>query len=143
VPQYQALIKNFFSAYTNGGRPDPGDQGGEYRSFIGLPGGIKGGEQNIRTLPPTPLAQTHYYSVITPYLHVYCIPDLYQYVLAANKALAPADQLVLKEGEGEWFGIRNVPLIRKCSLPWLIQVKRTTLLVLRGCTTTLSSPSTG
>jgi len=69
VPQYQALIKNFFSAYTNGGRPDPGDQGGEYRSFIGLPGGIKG--------------------------------DLYQYVLAANKALAPADQLVLKEGEGE------------------------------------------
>jgi peptide methionine sulfoxide reductase MsrA len=42
VTQFQTLIKNFFSAYTNGRRPDPGDQGGEYRSFIGLPGGIKG-----------------------------------------------------------------------------------------------------
>jgi peptide methionine sulfoxide reductase MsrA len=41
--QYNALIANFFVVGEAGGhRPDPGDMGPEYRSFIGLPGGVKG-----------------------------------------------------------------------------------------------------
>lgn len=42
VAQYTALVENFFQAYTQGGRPDPGDQGSEYRSMVGLPGGVNG-----------------------------------------------------------------------------------------------------
>jgi peptide methionine sulfoxide reductase MsrA len=42
-PQYKALIENFFVVGEAGGhRPDPGDGGQEYRSFLGLPGGVKG-----------------------------------------------------------------------------------------------------
>jgi len=40
--QFQAMLKSFFSAYTQGYRPDPFDMGGQFRSFIGIPGGING-----------------------------------------------------------------------------------------------------
>lgn len=40
--QFTALLDNFFNVGEPGGsRHDPGDMGGEYRSFIGLPGGMK------------------------------------------------------------------------------------------------------
>ena len=38
--QFGALLADFFAAFgDDGARPDPGDRGAEYRSFIGVPGG--------------------------------------------------------------------------------------------------------
>jgi hypothetical protein len=38
---FRAFAKEYFSLFKNGDRPDQGDRGLEYRSLIGLPGGVK------------------------------------------------------------------------------------------------------
>lgn len=38
------FAEEYFSLFKNGDRPDRGDRGSEYRSLIGIPGGIKNTE---------------------------------------------------------------------------------------------------
>lgn len=35
------FVKEYFSLYYKGDRPDRGDRGGEYRSLVGIPGGMQ------------------------------------------------------------------------------------------------------
>lgn len=44
--QYAALVENYFNSFTDTGsgmqRPDPGDEGAQYRSCLAIPGGMSG-----------------------------------------------------------------------------------------------------